>query len=800
MKQYALKSKTIVQSHLLDGLNEQQRVAADHETGPLLILAGAGSGKTRVMTHRIAHMILNKGVAPESILALTFTNKAAGEMRERVEDLLASSNLGSHPTVSTFHSLCAKLLRREAKHLGLASNFIIYDDKDQMAFIKRMLKDENTKVDVVEARQKRSFIERQKNAALTPQQTHELAFDQEAEDNAFFYESYQKKLRESNCLDFGDLILALIEIFRNQPEVVKKYSTLWQFIMVDEFQDTNPAQMELLNHLISTHKNLAVVGDDDQAIYRWRGATVRNILDFEEQHCDVSVVKLEQNYRSTQTILDAAHNIIQYNTDRKDKKLWTAFDRGEPITLYTSNDDRDEAIYVVNTVEEIVNASKTSYNDIAIFYRTNAQARAFEEQMRFLDVPYQIVGGTSFYAREEIKDILAYLKIALNPKNEVDFFRVLNKPTRGIGKKSEDTLRVAAALHPEGIWGAMASLYDDASAAHEDLFSFTKRAKKNILTFFEIVQTLREMLRDGASLGSVVTQLVDQIDYIAYVNKSDPERAEDKIRNVEELINGMDAFEEEQEDTPDAMLRLQLFLEKSALLASTVSLDHSAGAVTLMTVHSAKGLEFNTVFCVGMEDEVFPSSRSEGDPDAIAEERRLAYVALTRAKEKLYITNARRRRIRGQYFETSLSRFVLDIEEEYVEKDPKSVYRPQRAASIKRNPTQSRPFGYGVDPEEWALDQSPDMYKNSLSKPPSIPDYDELSQVAEYDDELVYEVEDFCAPVNDDVLIGKVVSHSRFGIGEVLSVSGTGDRAVLTIKFPMEVDDTEIIRKWVKVL
>jgi len=803
VKQYTLKSKDISHHHLLEGLNVQQRLAAEHEEGPLLILAGAGSGKTRVMTHRIAHLILNKKVSPDAILALTFTNKAAGEMRERVAELLKEAHLSTDPTLSTFHSLCARLLRREARHIGLSSNFIIYDDKDQMAFIKRLLKDEHTKVDNVEARQKRSYIERQKNNALTPDQSHENAFDQQAEDDAFFYESYQKKLRESNCLDFGDLILGLLEVFRNQPEVVKQYSTLWQYVMVDEFQDTNPAQMELLTHFISTHNNLAVVGDDDQAIYRWRGATVRNILDFEDDFSNVEVVKLEQNYRSTQTILDAAHDIIQHNTNRKDKRLWTEFERGEKISLYTANDERDEAIYVSNTIKEIVRTTDITFSDIAVFYRTNAQARAFEEQLRFFDLPYQLVGGTSFYAREEIKDILAYLKIALNPKNEVDFFRVLNKPTRGIGKKSEDTLRIAAAVHGNGLWGAMEILASDSQPEEvedEMLYSFTKRAKKSIISFYEIVVGLREMLSDGASLASVVTHLVDQVEYISYVNRTDPERAEDKISNVEELINAMEAFEEEQFEDAEAMANLQLFLEKSALLANTDLIDKSAGSVTLMTVHSAKGLEFDTVFCVGMEDEVFPTSRSEGDPDAIAEERRLAYVAITRAKKKLYICNARRRRIRGQFFDTSLSRFVLDIEEEHIEIDPQSVYRPKRTFKIKRSPLKSRPFGYGVDPQEWSLDQSEEMVKNSFSKIKPENNFDELSQVAEYEEEIVYEIEDFAPSQNDEQLIGCVVSHSRFGIGEVISVSGKGEKAILTIKFPMEAEQTEIIRKWVKVL
>lgn len=818
VKQYNLKNPNIANPILLDSLNTEQRSAAEHNTGPLLILAGAGSGKTRVMTHRIAHLIINKNVDPESILAVTFTNKAAGEMRERVDDLLASSNLPKTPMISTFHSLCARLLRREAKYIGLKSNFVIYDDKDQLAFIKRLLKEEDIQADTTLAREKRAFIEVQKNNAITPTQAHENTFDPQGEENAFFYENYQTRLRNSNCLDFGDLILGVLEIFRSQPKIVNKYSTLWYYIMVDEFQDTNPAQMELLQHLISTHQNLAVVGDDDQAIYRWRGATIKNILNFENDFPDVSVVKLEQNYRSTQTILDAAHDIIHHNRDRKDKKLWTEAERGDLITLYTSADDREEAIYVVESIKEIIHEDDLNYNDIAIFYRTNAQARAFEEQLRFFNIPYQIVGGTSFYAREEIKDVLAYLKVGLNPKNEIDFFRVLNKPTRGIGKKSQEIIQIAGAAHPRGIWGAITDL---ATKEHNDnlfndLESLSKRAKNSVLSFYNIIEIIQDMLNDGASLGSVITHLIDDIRYLDYLNKNDPERAEDKIRNVEELINAMDAFEEdldqleqpdqldEKHQTNPQMDRLQLFLEKSALLANTDTLDRSAGLVTLMTVHSAKGLEFNTVFCAGMEDEVFPSSRAHGDPEALAEERRLAYVAITRAKRKLFITNARRRRIRGQFFDTKLSRFVFDIEDDHIEIDRKSVYRPTRHISMKKTAYGARPFGYGVDPEEWAFDQSPEMYKNSLeyakNTGKNVEYDDDFSQAPAYDEDVVFEVDTMRSRTANDNLIGKVVSHSKFGIGEVKSVSGNGERAILTIRFPMEKEPIEIIRKWIKVL
>ncbi len=847
---------------LLDQLNDPQRQATEHQHGPLLILAGAGSGKTRVITHRIAWLILEAGVYPEQILAVTFTNKASREMRERVDVILEAEGAGEEAggvTISTFHSFCARLLRYNADVLGLDRNFNIYDADDQLKLVKQVMEQQGRAKDRGEARGLRSYINRMKNQGYTPTMAHENAFNSFDEENATFYEAYQEALREANCVDFGDLILGVLEIFRDSPRLADRYSRRWQYLMVDEFQDTNPAQYELLKHLTRTHDNLAVVGDDDQAIYRWRGATVANILGFEKDFDGAQVIKLEQNYRSTSVILDAANDIIQHNPTRRDKRLWTEREGGALLTCFTGSDDREEASYVARQIHELTQAG-ANWGDFAVFYRTNAQSRQFEEQLQNWGVPYQVVGGISFYERAEIKDVLGYLKVALNPENEVDFLRVINTPSRGIGKVTIEKLQRAARVPGVGtLYRALryaagrlepAAMGDapiepdphgpddvEALAAIENLRGVSS---SGVDEFCELLVSLRDQIAGDEGLHLVAQFLIDAINYEEYLQNDDPDRGQERCENVRALLVAMEEFEEDfdarqltlsadGDDAADADLiadsrvatLLGAFLDRSALVRGTDEMDER-GAVTLMTVHGAKGLEFDTVFLVGMEDEIFPSVRDQHDVEELHEERRLAYVAVTRARHKLYVCNAKRRHMYGQTRHTQPSRFLLDIDPERIEIDPRSTANSVRYGSRSswrgnngrgydefRQATESAYFGQGVDQDLWEFDQSAPMYKNQVSdavrehldnaEPEG--DFDtSFSQLNEWDDDIGADWQTTPEPASEpDGLAGKTISHTRFGIGRVVGVSGSGDKAVLTINFPGKGEKT-IIRKFVKVL
>jgi DNA helicase-2/ATP-dependent DNA helicase PcrA len=854
--------------NLLDQLNAPQKKAAEHQDGPLLILAGAGSGKTRVITYRIAWLILEAGVYPEQILAVTFTNKASGEMRERVDEILDAHGAAADAaavTISTFHSFCARLLRRHADRLGLDWNFNIYDSDDQLKLVKQVMDRLARPKDRSESRRLRSYINRMKNQGWTPTLAHENAHNAIDEEDATFYETYQETIREGNCADFGDLILGVLEVFRDDPRLADSYSRHWRYLMVDEFQDTNPAQFELLKHLTRCHSNLAVVGDDDQAIYRWRGATVANILGFEKDYEEAEVVKLEQNYRSTSVILEAANDVIQHNPTRRDKRLWTEREGGDKIGVFTGSDDREEASFVARRVHELAKAG-ADWGGFAVFYRTNAQSRQFEEHLKNWGVPYQIVGGISFYERAEIKDVLGYLKVALNPDNEVDFLRIVNTPSRGIGKvtiaKLQRVARVpgvgtmyralryaAGRTEPSAVGDVpvepdVRHAGDDEALAELD--SLRGVSSSGVEDLCELVVALRDQIASDEGLAQVADFLMGQINYDSYLESKDAERADDRKRNVTELLSAMEEFEEdfderssglaedsnelpegsEQLDESRLSTLLSAFLDRSALVHSTDHMDDK-GAVTLMTVHGAKGLEFDTVFLSGMEDEIFPSIRDQFDTEELHEERRLAYVAITRARHKLIITNARRRRIYGQTRHTEPSRFLLDIDPDRVEIEPESSSQRinygsrSRRRSVGgdsdgyenfRQATEDDYFGSGVDDNLWEFDQSAPMYKNQVSNAVQKTlddqaqdgDFDaSFSQLNPWDDDFSgddeWSEESISQPDVVDGLQGCTISHSRFGIGEVVGVSGNGDKAVLTIDFPGKGNKT-IIRKFVKVL
>lgn len=833
-RKYTLKNSPDTESPLLKSLNPPQREAASHQEGPLLILAGAGSGKTRVMTHRMAWLIAECGAHPEQILAMTFTNKACAEMRHRVEALVEDPQAADLITISTFHSLCARLLRRHAKKIGLNNDFVIYDDSDQISLARRVLEEMGRSNERVEARRLIAVVEGYKNDGLTPTQAHERAFDQGTEQDAEFYETYQDALKAANCVDFGELILGVLELFRKHPDIAQSYSMQWRYIMVDEFQDTNPAQYELLQHFTTYHKNLAVVGDDDQAIYRWRGATIQNILGFEEDFSDAKVIKLEQNYRSTKRILRAANHVISKMHTRREKELWTDNLEGADITYFTATDDREEAQYVANRVAQAVRAGQ-SYSDFAIFFRKNAQARAFEEQLRFEGLPYQVVGGMSFYAREEIKDILAYLKVALNPANEVDLLRVLNKPTRGIGNTSIEKFRVAAALPQVGgvyaalriaageeapepvelvepvVGGWLPGLAPPPSAlddpAVEEIRGLKGRTQAGVEEFVRIVEVVRQRLKEK-SLSYVLTELINEVRYFEFLTDNDPERADDRKQNVMELLNAVSEFESEftpdrQSREPRGVQTLRAFLDRSALIQSTDDID-DRGAITLMTVHGSKGLEFDTVFLVGMEEDMFPSARDE-DPEEMDEERRLAYVAITRAERQLTITNAKRRRVFGQIKDTRPSRFVLDIDEDLLAIDPRSSSRTVHYGKSRPEGRAWMPGAPVAGRDMWEFDQTVTeqdnlRHFNRMKAAAPKPQYDEYSQVNPYDEEPVWDVSEMgLDDADEDAIKGRTVTHPSFGVGRILAVSGKGDSAKLTIKFPT-VGEKKVIRKFVQLL
>jgi DNA helicase II / ATP-dependent DNA helicase PcrA len=845
----------------LETLNAPQREAVAHGQGPLLILAGAGSGKTRVLTCRIAYLLATNQAQASEILAVTFTNKAAAEMRERVDGLLAgqSAEHGSPGpvTIATFHALGARLLRRHGRNLGLSWGFSILDDDDQRRLLRQVARDLDHDDDRRELARLAAFIDEMKNAGKTPTQAHEVAFSPHLEEDVHFYEAYQRMLTKIDAVDFGDLILKPLELFRADDDLARRYSRAWRFLMVDEFQDTNLAQYELLRHLTSTHTNLAVVGDDDQAIYRWRGATVANILGFGEDFPEARVVKLEQNYRSTQIILDAANDLIAHNTGRHDKQLWTEREDGEAITLFTAQSDREEASYVVEMIRHLLETG-SALEDMAIFYRTNAQARLFEELLRHGGYPYVIVGGVSFFARQEIKDVLAYLRVALQPDNDVALLRVLNTPARGIGKTTIERLQAAAAVESIGsIHSALRLVVgEDEGPVQPDLFSRRgPRARsaeeaeaiaaldeirgasvKGIAEFLNLVDTLRDDLEHFESLSTVVEQLIERTSYFVHLERTEPEAAEDKKRNVAELINAIEEFERDPElgalleearqmaeeaspwEIPSrAALTLGLFLDRTALVPRLDD-DETTGAVTLMTVHGSKGLEFDTVFLVGMEDELFPSLRDPGDPEELAEERRLGYVAITRAQRRLYITNARRRRVYGTFRDTRPSRFLLEISPSRLRIDPRSAVAAIDYTRAHDGPRFPSPMEPGVDRRLWDFDQSPEMIKGHLQralrerarKPDAVREQvDDLSQIdPRWEEDPVWpaaqpEVVGWQPPRARNAearnLEGSTVSHSKFGVGQVLRVSGEGDAARLVVDFPGFGEQT-VLRKYLKVM
>jgi DNA helicase-2/ATP-dependent DNA helicase PcrA len=635
-------------SEILKNLNQAQKEAVKHHQGPELVLAGAGSGKTRVLTRRIGYLINHYGVSPYNILAVTFTNKAANEMKERVKEMVGGVN--SSLWVSTFHSFCVRILRREAEKLGYNKNFVIFDSLDQRKLVKEVLKSKNLDPKKIKPRSVLNKISSAKNELKTPEQMSSLSgsfFDKTAAD---IYEEYQKRLKENNAMDFDDLIQQTVRLFKEFPLVLEHYQERFEYILVDEYQDVNHAQYQLVNLLAERYRNICVVGDPDQGIYGFRGADIRNILNFEDDYPDVKTIRLEQNYRSKGNILKAAQSVIKNNSSRKEKELWTDQGEGPKLKLYEAKDEKEEADFVCRTAKELTKKEELTFDDLAVLYRTNSQSRAFEDMLMKYGIPYQIVGGVRFYERMEIKDIMAYLRLIYNPADDISFLRIINRPKRGIGAGTLGKVQDFA--EAEGLNLYEAALKSKANPALSGTYA------KRVLHFTEIIEKLRSE-KDEIALARLTEKLLDKSGYRHNLEEEKTAEAENRLENIEELFSVINEYMKNSDNNT-----LAGFLEEVTLMSDIDSMDEKQSSVTLMTIHSAKGLEFPVVFLVGMEEGIFPHSNSMFEQKGMEEERRLCYVGMTRAEERLYLSRAQVRLRFGERKMNPPSQFIEEIPEE----------------------------------------------------------------------------------------------------------------------------------------
>lgn len=632
---------------LLEGLNNEQQRAVETTDGPLLILAGAGSGKTKTLTHRIAHIIESHRATPYNILAVTFTNKAAKEMRERVAVLLGehSDNRGFMPYMGTFHGICVRILRRDAEHVGLPANFVIFDESDRQAAIKRVSKQLMIDDKACPARTISSLISSAKNELITPTVYASTANGPVQQAAAQVFPLYEKTLRDNAALDFDDLIGLTVTLLDKNPTVRRRWQDQFRYIMIDEYQDTNAAQYKLIQLLTAEHQNIAVVGDDWQSIYSWRGADFRNILNFERDHPNATVIKLEQNYRSTKSILDAAHAIITKNAQRSDKELWTDAGQGKPVQIMQLINERAEGEAIVSRIKTATDIQARRFSDYAVLYRTNAQSRAIEESFIRYGMPYRIVGGQRFYDRKEIKDIVAYLRLIYQPDDQVSFERIVNVPARGVGAKSLQQFMSWQA--DQGLSLSQALLQSAECAA------ITPKARKGLSQLNDVLLRFRDTMAD-TPVPVIVDSLIKRLDYLSFLDDKTPQ-GEARQENVRELLSVAKAYQD---------MGLDTFLEEVSLVSDLDSADFGNNAVTLMTLHAAKGLEFPVVFMIGMEETIFPHSRTLYDQSEMEEERRLCYVGMTRAREELHLTYATSRMLYGGVQHNPPSRFLSEIDAE----------------------------------------------------------------------------------------------------------------------------------------
>jgi len=713
----------------VEALNSPQKEAVVHGEGPLLVVAGAGSGKTRVIVQRIAWLILERSVPHWQILAVTFTNKAAGEMRERVAKLVGQRSL---PLISTFHSACARILRQEIHHLGFDRNFAIYDDKDSERLLKDIVAEFGFDDKKYPAKNFASAIDECKNAGRLPDDV--TGSDPFSDKLGRVYAAYQDRLKRCNALDFGDLVLQCVRLFETVPEVLGRYLETYRWLLVDEYQDTNPIQYRLIKLLAGDRHNLCVVGDDDQSIYRWRGADIRNILDFEHDFPDVKVVKLEQNYRSTRTILTAAGRVVAKNVGRKGKTLWTENPEGERITCRRLENEREEARFVCREIHRL---TRTHYGlkDIAVFYRTNAQSRVVEDALVSDAVPYHMVGGMRFYERMEVKDILAYLRAIDNPADEMALKRIINTPPRGIGHATIEKISDVAARRRVAFNDALAE------AAEGNLLAAGPRGR--IAGFLSLIEGFK-VLAGTVPLARLAATIIADTGYAARLEGERSNESQERLANLEELVSALEEFERSSQEKT-----LSAFLEQVALIVDLEREGKGGESVTLMTLHSAKGLEFPVVFMVGMEERLFPHVRSLDDPDQMEEERRLCYVGMTRARERLFMTNARRRHLFGQEQMNPPSRFLSDIPPELCDAEPVvQEWGGQRPWQTDGVTGHNLAAVFAVEPE---------------------PEADNEVRVVPDDSE--------------EIVLGMKVRHGKFGIGVIRKIEGRGDEQKVIVWF-----------------
>jgi DNA helicase-2/ATP-dependent DNA helicase PcrA len=718
-------------------LNAPQQEAVLQTEGPLLVLAGAGSGKTRVLTYRIAHLI-TKRVAPWQILAVTFTNKAAAEMRGRVGQLVGE-HVARQMWVSTFHTACVRILRQEIDRLGFAKNFVIFDSQDQLSIIKNIIKEINLSDNNFQPRSVLGAISTAKNKLMDALEYSRQAADYWTDIVSKIFQRYQAKLQANNGLDFDDLIMMTVRLFREAPEVLLKYQEKFRYIMIDEYQDTNHAQYILVNLLAGRYRNLCVVGDDDQSIYSFRAADIRNILEFERDFPEVKIIKLEQNYRSTKNILQVANEVIKNNRSRRPKRLWTENQTGELVRLYRAADDREEAGFVVGEIMRLVREQGYRYQDFALLYRTNAQSRSFEDVLVQQGLPYRVIGGLRFYERKEIKDILAYLRFVYNPADRVSLARIINVPKRGIGAATWERFTYFLEDHGFSVLEGLERL--------AEIPSLTTRALKPLAAFDQLVQGWLA-LKTTASIRELTQAILEQSGYLRELQVENTLEAQSRLENLEEFLNLVAEFEINSEDQS-----LAAFLETVALVADIDNYETEADAIVLMTLHSAKGLEFPVVFLVGLEEGIFPHSRSLLESRELEEERRLCYVGVTRAKRQLYLTHARIRLMYGNYQEAIPSRFLLEI--------PKTAVLNLNARS-KRAAAKRRTGG--------------NAGMSAGSPEPGAPTAEEPQGAVNHQTSLTARLE--------KVFPGCKVRHVKWGIGTVIAKEGNGDSAQVKVAFP----------------
>jgi DNA helicase II / ATP-dependent DNA helicase PcrA len=755
---------------LLNGLNPEQQNAVKATDGPLLLMAGAGSGKTRVLTHRIAYLIVEKRVNPYNILAITFTNKAAREMKERIRKMMGGAS--EEIWISTFHSMCVRILRRDIDRMGFNRNFTILDTTDQQSVIKAILKDKNLDPKKNDPRAILGSISSAKNELIGPEEYEKSAGGYFEQTISEVYKDYQKRLRKNNALDFDDLIMMTIQLFQRVPEVLEYYQRKFQYIHVDEYQDTNRAQYMLVKLMASRFRNLCVVGDSDQSIYRWRGADIANILSFEKDYPNATVILLEQNYRSTKRILLAANKVIENNLNRKKKNLWTENPEGNKLVYYRADSEQGEAQFVAGKIKELTRDTNYLLSNIAILYRTNAQSRVMEEVLLKSTIDYTIVGGIKFYDRKEIKDMLAYLRLISNPDDDISLQRVINVPKRGIGSSSLDKIADFAAMHDISLYQALASV---------ELLGLSPKITKAAAQFRDLIRNYTNM-QEFLSVTELVEDVLEKTGYKEMLNAEKSLEAQSRLENLEELLSVTKNFEDSSEDKS-----LVAFLTDLALVADIDSLDEDGektDAITLMTLHSAKGLEFPVVFLIGMEEGVFPHSRSLMEEAEMEEERRLAYVGITRAEQTLFLTNAQMRTLYGRTSMNPASRFISEIPEDLID----GVVPEQRTGSSFGS--SERSFGssgtsFGSSGRSFGSSGTSFGSPKGTFTTPTTPRKPVMRPVSATSggDETSWKV-------------GDKAEHGKWGIGTVVSVKGQGEGTELDIAFPSPVGIKRLLAKF----